>query len=435
MRNTLPQCLFAVLAVGVLLLRESHAPPLAGIEETFINWLAANSDAQHGEAPVTLVEINDNSMLYYPLPWSPLNYADFLDGVLQFQARVAAVEPVLIWNEKTMTEAQALEQPQYEKLLHYRILQTPKIELGALLGVPEDPDVIPPMQPLPALRNVQGPLNDVPEFTVVESEPDEDLRLTAGLGFTNVPRSEATAEHAPMVFRYRGELVPSFALEAMMLWHGVTPDDVEVRLGDSIRLGNKLTIPVNDSGAMLVDWRQPYDRAGFDDLVLAQDQLEHKHTPVIDPAKLKDRMVILARTDHAAQTLPLPTGRNGSSGELFAAAIATAEAHAFARPAGWEGSALVLALGVAMGAIVSLKRRLWVPLMTLGFGAGYLVLCLGVFEGTRIALPLTPMMGLVAFIAFFRLLAPGRESAPAPEPAPADRVAATDDTTPTVTIL
>jgi hypothetical protein len=158
---------------------------------------------------------------------------------------------------------------------------------------------------------------------------------------------------------------------------------------------------------MLVDWKQPYARAGFDDLALAQDQVEHKHTPVVDPALLKDRMVLLARTDHAAQTLPLPTGRMGSSGELFASTIATAETNAFARPAGWVGSGLVLLLGVAMGIIVTMKRRLWVPLVTLGFGAGYLILCLGVFEGSRIALPLTPMAGLVVFVAFHRLLAGG----------------------------
>ena len=82
--------MFAVLVLGVLLAREAQGPPLAGIEETFINWLVANSNGEHSRAPVTLVEINDNCLPYYPLPWSPLNYALFLDGALQFQARVAA---------------------------------------------------------------------------------------------------------------------------------------------------------------------------------------------------------------------------------------------------------------------------------------------------------------------------------------------------------
>jgi len=406
MRRYLPQLMFTVLALGILLLRQARVQPMAGMEETFINWLAANSNGEHGAAPVMLIEINDNCLMDYPWPWTPLNYAAFLDGALQFHARVAAIEPVLAWDEKTLPPEQAMQQPQYEKLLHYRILQTPKLELGAQLGFPEDPDVLPPLQPLPVLRNIDGPVDAVPEYTVIESEPDEDIRLTTALGFTNVPTTEPTAQHAPLVFRYRGQMVPSFVLEAMMLWYGVVPEEVEVHLGSEIRLGDKLTIPVNAAGAMLVDWKVNYDRAGFDDLTLAVDQLEHKHAPVIDPGKLKDRLLLLARTDARSQTMLLPTGHMGSAGELFAAALATAETNAFARPAGRAGSALVLLLAMALGWLLTERGKLWVPPVVLAFGAGYLLLCLCVFEAIRVALPLTPMLGLAVFVGIFRLLAP-----------------------------
>ncbi len=42
----------------------------------------------------------------------------------------------------------------------------------------------------------------------------------------------------------------------------------------------------------------------------------------------------------------------------------------------------------------------------LGFGAGYLILCLALFEAERVALPLTPMLGLTVFVGMFRVLAP-----------------------------
>lgn len=399
--------MLAVLIVGVLLLREARVQPLAGVEETFINWLAANGSGEHGAAPVMLVEINDNCMVDYPWPWTPLNYSAFLDGALQFHARVAAIEPVLTWvDEEGLTPEQAVQEQQYMKLLHNRILQTPKLELGAQLGFPEDPDVLPPQQPLPVFRNVEGALDAVPEYTVIESEPGEDIRLTAKLGFANVPPTEATAQHAPLVFRYRGQVVPSFTLEAMMLWYGVVPEDVEVRIGSAIRLGDKLTIPINEAGAMLVDWKVAYDRAGFDDLELAVDQAQHNHTPVIDPSKLNDRLLILARTDAKAETMLLPTGRMGSAGELFAAAVATAETNAFARPAGWMGKVTVLLLGMGMAWGMTEKGKLWAPFLMLGFGAGYLILCLALFEAERVALPLTPMLGLTVFVGMFRVLAP-----------------------------
>ena len=38
-------------------------------------------------------------------------------------------------------------------------------------------------------------------------------------------------------------MVPSFALEAMMLWYGVLPEEVQIHLGSDIRLGDKLDHP------------------------------------------------------------------------------------------------------------------------------------------------------------------------------------------------
>jgi hypothetical protein len=178
-----------------------------------------------------------------------------------------------------------------------------------------------------------------------------------------------------------------------------------VRLGDSIRLGSDLTIPINKAGAMIVDWKQPVDRAGFDDFELAADQIENKHTPVIDPARLKDRLILLARTDTPSRTLTLPTGGKGSPGELFAEAIATAEANAFARPAGWWGVAAVLMTGLALAWVVRGRTLPWMGALALGFTAGYLLICIAVFEAGRVELPLTPMMGLALFITIYRILA------------------------------
>jgi hypothetical protein len=411
MRRSLPQLYFTVLVLGVLLLRDAQLQPVAGIEEDFINWLAANgTGAQHESAPVTLIEINDTCMLNYAWPWSPLNYALFLNAATEFQARAAAIEPVLSWEDQALSPEQLIQQPQFEKILHDAILRTPKLELGAELGFPEDPDVLPAMQPLPVLRDVTGETDSVPEYTVIQAEPGEDIRLTAALGFCNVPAVEPAARHAPLVFRYRGNIVTSFVLRALMLWNGVQPEDVQVRLGSEIRLGDKLSIPINQAGAMRVDWQQPVDRVGFDDLVLAEDQLEGKHAPVVDPAILKDRLLVLARTDSKSQTIQLGTGRMGSSGELFAAALATAEGKSFARPSGYCGAILVLLLGLVLAHALAVRRKLLIFPVMLGFCAAYLLGCLAVFETTRIALPLTPMLGLTIFLGILRWVAPAEKT-------------------------
>ncbi|MGH7937990.1 MAG: hypothetical protein ACREFG_05740 [Chthoniobacterales bacterium] len=41
-----------------------------------------------------------------------------------------------------------------------------------------------------------------------------------------------------MLFEYRGEIVPSFPLQAILLWLRTTPSDVKVELGRQILLPN-----------------------------------------------------------------------------------------------------------------------------------------------------------------------------------------------------
>ena len=52
-------------------------------------------------------------------------------------------------------------------------------------------------------------------------------------GFINLPERSRTTFHVPLLFRYRGEVIPSFALQAMLLWLRVTPAEVKVDLGSS----------------------------------------------------------------------------------------------------------------------------------------------------------------------------------------------------------
>jgi hypothetical protein len=70
------------------------------------------------------------------------------------------------------------------------------------------------------------------------------------------------------------------------------------------------------------------------------------------------------------------------------------------------GEIAVLLLGLFIAWVVESRSWFKSGLLLLEFTAGYLLLCLVLFEASRVALPLTPMLGLIAFIAAFRLLAP-----------------------------
>ena len=69
---------------------------------------------------------------------------------------VVAIDQVLDWERAlVLPEEQNRKLPQFEKLLRNNILRAPKMLLGSTLGIPEDPQVIPPLQEVPLLRNVQ----------------------------------------------------------------------------------------------------------------------------------------------------------------------------------------------------------------------------------------------------------------------------------------
>src|SRR5690606_14841031 len=120
---------------------------------------------------------------------------------------------------------------QYERILKDVLLRSPKTVLGARLGYPDDPQTLPPLQATPIVRHVTGDLQHIPELTVIEAQPAENYRLSATLGFTNLPGTSASYNAAPLVLRYRGHVVPSFVLQAALLWHKLSTDDVKVVLG------------------------------------------------------------------------------------------------------------------------------------------------------------------------------------------------------------
>lgn len=411
-----------VLLVGLVLMRESREQPGARIEEEFVNWLAANTARVMPTPPLALVEINNSSLANgHYWPWSPFEFALFLETSLSMQPAVVGIEPALEWDEQTLPPAAKLKLPQYEKILHDRILRAPKILLGAQLGFPEDPDVIPPLQPVPVLRQIKGAAANIPQFTAIEREPKEELRLAATLGFANVPAPSrgGFVRRAPLLLAYRGQVVPSFALQAMMLWLGLSPEDVKVDLGSEIDMGGKMRIPIDATGGMLVDFKSPFTRIGFDDLLLAKAQIDAHKEPVVSSSALRDKFVLLARTDPASRTVNLPIARSGSPGELFAAAIATMQNQTFIRRVGTWFDGCVIALGMLLSWFLYRRpRRLALAITSVGLVI-YLLVGLAIFNSSLVALPLVLPAGLAVIIVLFRIFAPKDGILPHPHPAPA----------------
>ena len=411
MFRTGAQFMFVVLLAGLALIHGSRQEPLAAWDNAFADFLAMNSRRGAPPAPVALVAIDDSSLALHPWPWTPLEFSLFFQAVLPLKPEVFAMDDVLDWNRFGLTDEQQRRLPGYEKMLRDQILSAPKTLLGSQLGFPEDPSVIPPLQEVPTLRHVKGVTGGVPEFTLIERQPTENFRRAASIGFINLPPVYERYNSVPLVLRYRGQVVPAFALQAVMLWSQLTPDDVAVELGSHILLGKNLRIPIDSAGRMRVDFGSPRAEFSFDDLILATDPTAGKSAQ-LPLHRLKGGIVLLSRTDAASRTVPLAARRKGSPGELFAAAIATIQNQSFIRRSPLWAEGLVIAAFMLIGYRIPRLKKWWAPIIGLVSLVAYVMAAMVVFNQWLVWLPATVPLGAVLVFVLLRLVTPDAAGRP-----------------------
>ena len=399
-RGSLIYALLVFLA-GASLIREAALGKLARVDE---NWwaLVERLGTPHATtSKLTLVEVTGDTLSKHPWPWGPDDFALFFHAALPFQPAVLAVEPTVNFDRVAALE----KDPVFEKMLHDHVLRSPKLVLGGRLGFAPDAEAVPDIQPVPVLRKVRGDLTRVPEFTAIESWAAESLRLTTQPGWTNVPERSGPRGWCPLVLRYRSQPVPTMVLQLMMHLEKVTLDEVEVVLGSHIALGNSRTIPIDDSGRMLLNVGADFTRVSYDDLLLSREQLDRKEAPVKPPELFAGRIVMLARTDIEARTVAMPDGRMVTPGEFVATAFATVEIGAFPRRIGsWFDWTLV---GTA--SFLALWIRKWRPGLTILFTLLLLTACATgawwIFRARGLLLPALLPLGLAVWVLLLRLVA------------------------------
>ncbi|MHA3770647.1 CHASE2 domain-containing protein [Verrucomicrobiota bacterium sgz303538] len=408
MFRTGAQMLLLVLLVGLVLFREAAQWPAEAVDQRWTDWLSLNCGRRNTTdlPPVALIAIDDASLNSHPWPWTPLDFSLFFQAALPFQPDVLAVEEVLEWDRAAIPPSDRTKLPQYEQILRDVLLRCPKPLLGARLGGLEDPQVIPPLQEVPLLRKVRGDIREIPEYPTIERQPKEEYRLSATLGFTNLPARDHPSGFVPLVLRYRGQVVPSFVLQAAMLWHKVSPDEIEVEMGSHIALSNKARIPINHRGEMRVNWAVPRTVFSFDDLLLSAEQAAAKTKTTIPAERLAHSVTILARTDQAVRTVPIPLQPKVASGELFTSALGTIQMQWFIQRApNWFDWSLIAAAAL-LSFLAPRARKGRVVIATIILLALYTGAAVLVFQRTLVWLPALLPVGLALFVIIFRLLTP-----------------------------
>src|SRR3954470_8035609 len=389
--------MLVVVLVGLLFLRE---PRLEQSEEFFLRWLLKNSDPHGPAASLTVVDIGHDTAMERQgaaegdelVPRSganvvsPMEFALFLQSVLAFQPTVVAFENILKWRETDREQ---------EQVFIDQAMRVPRLLLAAELTTTPDPDA--PGPEIPGFTQVTGKRGDLVEFSGVGRQANEELRLIATAGFTNLPDEISDGIHVPLLFRYRGEVIPSFAFEAILLWLRATPSEVSIDLDSHISLPHGRVIPIRSDGTMLVfpnASRKAHHMALSDLLVAAQRRDTGKNSGL---GSLRDQ-IVLARTP--ANPLSPP--------DVFAATIATIQSSAYVRRVSMIFDCIILLLAAAIVGKLRDLSRVDLVLGGIAFTAAYCLAALTIVSRWLIWLPGCLPLGAVWVLVLASIVIPHR---------------------------
>jgi hypothetical protein len=399
MRRPSPWLILVVILLGGFILRE---PRLQRVESLFLGWFMEHAQTVLPPAPVTLIEIGreDFQRLMHadearPQPageagrrsLSPLEYALFLQAVLEFQPTVIGLEPIVIWRDRDKIQ---------EQVFIDQAMRVPKLLVAVELGVKGPDDPLP--EDVPTFTNVTGNHGDLLAFSGVKRQPDEDIRLISTPGFVPPPSERTDRLRVPMLFQYRGEIVPSFPLQALILWLRIGPGEVKVDFGSRIVLPNGWEIPIDREGRMTINpaATQSVRRLTLDELLLAAQEHEKQRSPSINIDNLKEQIVLLRVADDPLQP---PS--------VFSTAIATIQNQAYVRPASWPVGWVIILAAALLSCFLWMISRTTLLLYAIIFAAGYAMLVLALLGRDRIWLPTFLPLALLGFLLLVRLASRG----------------------------
>jgi hypothetical protein len=388
--------MLVILLACLFFLRE---PRLQRFDDTFLRWTLKNSPPTHVTVPLTIVDIGSDELLPEKRTAagknssiSPVEFALFLQSALEFGPTVIGFEPILQWNGQNKDQ---------EQIFLDQAMRVPKLLLGTELTA--TPDIEAPVVEISGFPHVSGRRGDLPDFSGISRQPNEDLRLISTPGYVNLPKEVADEIHIPLLFQYRGEVIPSFSLEAILLWMRVTPAEVKIDLGSYIYLPHGKKIPIQSDGTLLVNPRiaRGARHLKLNELLLAAQQYENK-APAAKPFEDIRDQIVLART---------PRDQPEMLG-AFATAIATIQANAYVHRVHWLFNFFFIIAVAAVSGIARRFSRIDLVLVAIAVTAAYCLIAIVVISLWFVSLPAVLPLGTIWLLSLLCLFAPRSKADP-----------------------
>ncbi len=143
--------------------------------------------------------------------------------------------------------------------------------------------------------------------------PFPELRKVSYFGFADADANDSRRS-LPLVINIHGLVFPSFALQVLMQYWGVDPDQVTIDIGSEITLprpdGTQTHIPIDSAGLLLVNYRarsEDFQGMGYSQMgkILA-DKINNPAQASKETLPIKDNIVVVGVTLSGTDNGPIP---------------------------------------------------------------------------------------------------------------------------------
>jgi adenylate cyclase len=209
--------------------------------------------------------------------------------------------------------------------------------------------------------------------------------VARGVGFLNLAADgDGVFRRVPLIFRFRGRVVPSLALRVACDYLGVSPNNVVVRPGRSITLkgarlpgaatATDVVIPIGRDGSYRINFAGPWEAFGHESLQAVYRGLNDPVAAALLTESLKGRIALVADiSTGGADVGPVPTDERYPLPGVHATVLDNILAASFVRtaPLPIELALELLLLLAAAAAAWTMPPR-WIAAGTFGLALAYL---------------------------------------------------------------
>jgi len=227
------------------------------------------------------------------------------------------------------------------------------------------------------------------------------LRFSSGLGHIAANRDQdGVIRRVPLFVRHEGSLIPSLALQAVLSWANVSPEQVEVfdseiLLKQVLLTGSKVDIhiPVDSKGQMLINyagkWSETFKHASFASV------LDHDEQITGNMEEVEGKLILVSNTLSGQDIKSTPIEKDYPGSGIHANIINTIVTQNFLRETSQGFSLLlILLLSIATARLLLLRKYSLQVVFILTLSLGYVAVSSLLFNSGLVLQIVSPLCGI-----------------------------------------